>query len=161
MNSKLKIGASFLIVATVIAGAIVTQREMRKNEVIVIAPQFQTAELTIGNQILTARIANTDKLRTQGLSGSPELGEGNAMLFVFDTSAIQSFWMKDMNYAIDIIWLDESKKIVAIKEHATPESFPEQFSPDTPALYVVEVSDGFVKENKVKVGDVVSFQLPL
>lgn len=159
MNPKLKIGASFLIVATIITGAIITQREIRKKEVVVIAPQFQTVELGIGSKVLSARIANTDKLRTQGLSGTPELGAGNAMLFVFDSTAIQSFWMKDMNYSIDIIWLDDSKKIVSIKEHATPESYPDQFAPDTSARYVVEVSDGFIKENKVKVGDAVSFEL--
>ena len=60
--------------------------------------------------------------------------------------------MKEMNFPIDIIWLDENLKIVAIKENAMTESYPEVFTPSTPARYVLEVPAGFVQKNKISVG---------
>lgn len=159
MNSSLKLASVFLILGTIVTGSIVVYREIRKNQITVVTPQFQTVELVIGGKVLNARIADTNKLRKQGLSGTPELGEGNAMLFVFKFLGAWSFWMKDMNYPIDILWLDEAKKIVSIKEHATPDSYPEQFFPTAPSLYVIEVADGFVKDHKTKIGDQVLFQI--
>jgi len=75
------------------------------------------------------------------------------MLFIFPKSDKQSFWMPDMRFAIDIIWLDEYMKVVHIKESATPESYPEKFTTSVPAKYVLEVPAGFSKEKGIVVGD--------
>src|SRR5665213_2781686 len=53
--------------------------------------------LSIAGVTLTAFVSDTDAARTQGLSDTPSLPTGTAMLFVFDTPGQYSFWMKDMN----------------------------------------------------------------
>ena len=102
-------------------------------------------------------IADTPEKRAQGLSGRKELASKRGMLFVFDTPEKSGIWMKDMNFSIDIIWFDEQKKVVYIKEHATPESFPEVFIPSTLTSFVLEVPEGFVKERGIEVGDTVQW----
>ncbi len=109
--------------------------------------------MTIGNKEVLASIAKTWPERIQGLSDTPYLPKEVVKLFVFDSEAMHSFWMKDMNYAIDIIWLDKTGKVVYIQEEAAPESYPAAFVSDTLALYVVETVAGFVAENNIKVGD--------
>ena len=115
--------------------------------------------VVIGSRTIVASVADTQVLQEKGLSGTASLSADQAMLFVFRSPSKYSFWMKDMHYPIDMIWLDSKKKVVFIKKHATPESYPEQFIPTTPAQYVLEVSDGFTDTQKVHVGDIVEFGL--
>ena len=102
-------------------------------------------------------IADTPEKKVQGLSGREELEKGQGMLFVFDEPKKAGIWMKDMNFPIDIIWFDEKKTIVHIKENATPESFPEVFIPPTLVSFVLEVPAGFAKERGIRVGDIVQW----
>jgi uncharacterized membrane protein (UPF0127 family) len=93
----------------------------------------------------------------RGLSGRESLKEGEGRLFIFGSEGIYSFWMKDMNFLIDIIWIDKNLKVVYVKENALPESYPESFSPEEKAEYVLEVPAGFSKKNNFKIGDAVVF----
>ena len=61
--------------------------------------------------------------------------------------------MKDMNYAIDIIWADQEGKIVHIEENVTPDTFPNTFSSPSPAWFVVEANAGFVAQHGIAIGD--------
>lgn len=112
----------------------------------------------VGGERVEVELAQTPVEHAQGLSGKSGLPEGTGMLFVFPESGIFSFWMKDMKFAIDIIWLDENLEIVYIKEEATPASYPQTFGPDIPAKYVLEVPAGFSKEYNLKIGDSVKFE---
>ncbi len=116
----------------------------------------KTQDLKIADVLVQASVAKTWAERIKGLSNTPYLPEEVVKLFVFDTIGEHSIWMKDMNYAIDIIWVDAENKIVDIKKNATPESYPESFSPKTEALYVIETRVGFVDKNKIKIGDTVT-----
>ncbi|MCX6751552.1 MAG: DUF192 domain-containing protein, partial [Candidatus Nomurabacteria bacterium] len=89
----------------------------------------------------------------KGLSGRKSLNEDQGMLFVFYKSEIYPFWMKDMNFAIDIIWIDEDFRVVFIKKNASTQSYPETFTPNQNARYVLEGSAGFSEKNNLKVGD--------
>ena len=79
------------------------------------------------------------------------------MLFVFDKPGQYPFWMKDMNFAIDIIWIGEDLRVVYIKKDARPELYPETYTPTENAKYVLEVPAGFSEKNNLKVGDSASF----
>lgn len=79
------------------------------------------------------------------------------MLFVFPKDGTYSFWMKDMLFAIDIIWLDANARVVFAAEHVVPESYPAIFTPHTAARYVLELPAGFVAEHHIGVGDVLTF----
>lgn len=108
----------------------------------------------LGGEELTLKVADTEALREQGLSGSNPLAEHEGMIFVFPEPGEYGFLMKDMLYPIDIIWLDEKYRIVSAEEHAMPESYPKVFYPASPARYVVELKAGFILEYKLKKGDV-------
>lgn len=121
-------------------------------------------EVKIAGQSIKVDLALTPEAQTQGLSGRSELKEDEGMLFVFDQPGKYLFWMKNMNFPIDIIWLAPSEggdrdvsKIVYIKEDAQPENFLEAYGPDEDAKYVLEVVSGFSEKNNLKEGDRVEF----
>ena len=108
----------------------------------------------IGGQTIEVDVADTPAEQAQGLSGREGLAEDEGMLFIFDKPGIHGFWMKDMKFTIDIIWLDEDMRIVYIKENARPELYPETYGPDDgTSMYVLEVVSGFSQMNNLKVGD--------
>jgi len=99
-------------------------------------------------------IADTPSERTQGLSGRESLAENQAMLFVFDYPDYHKIWMKDMKFPIDVIWLDENKKITHIEENISPETYPATFFPPEKSLYIIEAYAGFAHKNDLQVGNV-------
>lgn len=111
----------------------------------------------IAGQKIKVDLALTSIEQGKGLSGKKELKKDTGMLFVFDHSDNYTFWMKDMNFPIDIIWFDENLNVVFVKKNATPESYPESFSPNQNSKYVLEVYSGFSENNNLKVGEKVEF----
>lgn len=100
--------------------------------------------------ILLAAVADTDIERAQGLSYRPF---PQAMLFVFDEPTQPSFWMKDMNFSIDIIWMRGSQ-VVGIVENAEPEHpATTLYASNEPIDMALEVPSGTVKETGLHVGD--------
>lgn len=113
-----------------------------------------------GEHEFRATVAKTHQARTKGLSGTESLPKGEAMLFVFETDGSQPIWMKDMNYSIDIVWLDEHKIVVDFEKNATPESYPTKtFSSRQPARYVIELPEGTIKEKSIRIGQQAYFEV--
>lgn len=112
--------------------------------------------VAIDNQTITAEVAGDEMEREKGLSGRKNLNGDFGMLFVFDEAKKYPFWMKDMNFPIDIIWIN-NKKVVDITEHAYPETKESEslrvYTPEEPAKYVLEVNANFARENGIRVGD--------
>src|SRR3989344_45500 len=100
-------------------------------------------EVRVAGQSIKVELVLTEREHERGLSGRSELKENEGMLFVFDYPGVYSFWMKDMNFPIDIIWFAEDLKVVYIKKDARPESYPETYKPFKDAKYVLEVVSGF------------------
>ncbi len=116
--------------------------------------RYDTHTISLQGKDLPVYLANNPRVRTRGLSNKTYLPEEKGMLFVFEKPDRYSFWMKDMNFAIDMIWIDQNGKVVFIKKNATPESYPTLFTPEKNALYVLEVNEGWVDEKGVRVGSV-------
>lgn len=95
--------------------------------------------------------------QARGLSGREGLVENKGMLFIFPKSGIYPFWMKDMKFAIDMIWISEFGRVVYIKKNATPETYPDLFVSEDLAKYVLEVPTGFADTHSLKVGDTLEF----
>ena len=114
--------------------------------------------IQIMGQNIRVNLATTDAAREQGLSGRENLKEDEGMLFVFDYPDKYSFWMKDMNFPIDMIWIGENKEIIYIKKNARPESFPESYGPTADSKYVLEIVSGLSSKNNFKEGDKVKFE---
>ena len=119
--------------------------------------ESSTQYIKISGTMIKTELALTPAEKEQGLSGRSMSAEDESMLFVFDQPGKYAFWMKDMNFAIDIIWLGEDLRIVYIKKDARPESYPEIFSPEQDSKYVLEVVSGFSDKNNLKVGDKMEF----
>jgi uncharacterized protein len=101
------------------------------------------SSLITPNGRIIVEIVDTEELRQKGLSGRRDLGLNEGMLFGFDYSSIdRCFWMNDMNFAIDIVWLNSEKEVVFFKENVLPETYPELFCPDESSQYVLEVKAG-------------------
>lgn len=76
--------------------------------------------LTINNKTISVEIADTENARSLGLSGRKSLGSDQGMLFIWDKEVYPIFWMKDMNFSLDLIWIN-AVKIVAINENVPNE----------------------------------------
>jgi uncharacterized protein len=122
---------------------------------------YQQANVTMNGIKLIADIAANDVQRTKGLAVKDHLNETEGMLFVFSTPGNYAFWMKDMKFPIDIIWLDANKTVVHI-EHSlapcSPISCP-TYLPNSNSLYVLETVAGFAEKYNVTQGTKVEFTL--
>tara|TARA_Y100000310_G_scaffold126679_1_gene125595 strand:+ start:222 stop:662 length:441 start_codon:yes stop_codon:yes gene_type:complete len=109
--------------------------------------------LKIGDASLAIEIADMRDQQILGLSGRESLPENAGMLFVYASAGNPGIWMKNMNFAIDIIWIDKDRKVVQLTENVSPDTYPTIFRSDDPILYILEVNAGWVEANNIKVGD--------
>ena len=122
---------------------------------------FGTGEVRINERVFRVDVAETMMAQAQGLSGQEKLGDNEGMYFIFGTSSVQGFWMKDMKFPIDIVWI-KGGRIVGFEENAKPE--PENsvfgltvyYSPE-PVDRVLEVNAEMVARSGFKIGDLVYF----
>lgn len=119
--------------------------------------------LEINNVEINLEIVGTSEEMKKGLSGRIELAENQGMLFIFGPPGFYSFWMKGMLFPIDIIWINENKEVVYIKENLQPcvEEDCQLFTPDKKTKYVLEVKAGTVDRVNIKIGDEVTFSAEL
>jgi len=120
---------------------------------------YQRAVLTIAGKEFVALVSDSDRFREEGLSGRSGLKPGEAMLFIFDTPDFLGFWMKDMRFSIDMLWLDADKRVVSSEKDVSPATYPQIFYPTTLAQYVVELPAGTLASLGVRSGDVVSISV--
>ena len=120
--------------------------------------QIATKKIKINDIIIPVELADTDQKRSEGLSDRTELKQDSGMLFVFNSNGKTPFWMKDMKFSIDIIWINEAKTIVGIDKDAQPQPGTadqdlKRYYPPEEVKYVLEVNAGFSDKNNLKVGD--------
>ncbi|NIM91757.1 MAG: hypothetical protein GTO17_12520 [Candidatus Aminicenantes bacterium] len=111
---------------------------------------------------LTAELALTDKERQEGLMFREKIDWDQGMLFVFKREGIHSFWMKNMRFPIDILWLDREKRIVHLEIDVPPctkDPCP-SYSTSNSALFVLELKAGSVARHRLKLYDKIEFVLP-
>jgi uncharacterized membrane protein (UPF0127 family) len=109
---------------------------------------------------MPVEIVDSPLERERGLSGRDEIGT-NGMLFVFDESDYHGIWMKDMRFSIDIIWIDEKSKVIAIDQGVRPDTYPRTFRPPTPVRYVIETAENYTSTFGITVGDEVRLPVRL
>lgn len=118
---------------------------------------YKTIPLYVGKEKFIAEIADTEALRERGLSGRTSFGTRQGMLFVFPKLGFYPFWMKDMNFSIDMLWLDEDGVVLTIFSDISPSTYPKQFVSEQKARYVLELPANTSVDYKIKIGDVLIF----
>ena len=118
--------------------------------------------LQIKDTTIKVEIADDQKSQLNGLSNRNYLDSNSGMLFIFDREDFYGIWMKEMNFPIDIAWINKDKVIIHIERNVLPETFPNIFKPDSSsdsnkALYVLEVNANFFEANNINLGDLVIF----
>ena len=103
-------------------------------------------------------VADTPATRAKGLSGRTSLEPNTGMLFVFDQLEYPGIWMRDMQFPIDVLWLNADNVIVDIRESLSPDTYPQVFAPRAKAQFVIELPSGFVAQHEIKIGDVVTIK---
>lgn len=90
--------------------------------------------------------------RTLGLSGRTSLAWDHGMLFDFEKPGEYCMWMKDMNFSLDMLWMDEERSIVAMRKGVSPETYPKSFCGPETARYVLEVNAGVIEAGDLRLG---------
>ena len=81
------------------------------------------------------------------------------MLFVLEPGQKPKFWMKNVKFSLDIIWINEDKRVVDIKTNIPPcRDYWESIGSKQEARYILEVRGGFVNKYQIKIGDEVGFK---
>jgi len=116
-----------------------------------------TKDIRTPGGVVHALISDTDPLRQKGLSDRVGLANDQGMLFIFDAPATYGFWMKDMHFAIDMVWIGADYIVKGISRNALPDSYPQSFFPPSSIQYVLELPAGDATRFKIATGTILSF----
>jgi len=113
-------------------------------------------------KVLQAEVMVRDEDRAMGLMFRPSLPLDRGMVFVFETADFHGIWMKNCRFPIDILWLDEEKRVVHVAASVPPckaDPCP-VYNPMRRASYVIELNAGQARREKAVVGATVGFDVP-
>lgn len=109
-------------------------------------------EVMINGKVLQLEIANTPAAIVQGLSDRKTMAADEGMLFIMPNVEYQTFWMKDMKFAIDIVFLREGRVVdIVTLQRPSIASIP-SYQSKAEADMVLELNEGMVKEYKLEIG---------
>jgi uncharacterized protein len=118
--------------------------------------EFPRGMVKLDNIVLEVQIADTDPRRARGLMFQDQLPFDQGMLLTFDSSDKRSIWMLNMQFSLDIIWIDDDGKVVHIEKNVPPcrtavetVTCPSYKGRNQDAQYVLEVTAGFVDKNNI------------
>ena len=105
----------------------------------------------INGQTFKLLIADTPQLRNRGLSYRDSLSRDSGMLFIFEKKDFYSFWMNEMKFPLDFLWIND-ETIVDLSENIPLFSEGEitTVKPSKPVNKVLEVNSGIIKEYGLK-----------
>ena len=109
---------------------------------------------------ISVEVADTVEKRSLGLGKRSGLENGWGMLFVFEKRKQHGFWMKDMEFPLDIIWLD-NHRIAYILRNVQPAKsgvIPLVMTPPVAGNFVLEIDAGRADELKLQVGQRLKYQ---
>jgi uncharacterized membrane protein (UPF0127 family) len=127
------------------------------NPTICSAPYRHDLVVHAGNNLIETEVAKTYEQKATGLSGRSCIGADQGMLFTFDKPGYYPFWMKDMKFPIDIVWVSENKTVNKIVLALEPSTYPQTFVNTKPAEYVLELQAGASQRLNITEGTTLDF----
>jgi hypothetical protein len=124
-------------------------QELKKEKIIV----------RFGDYSFQVEVAQNSWQRAKGLMFRKEIKENQGMLFIFPKSGLYNFWMKNVRFPLDLIWIDQEKKIVDLKFQQKPcLSGPCLIiKPQALAQYVLELKGGVANKTGMTIGSQLEF----
>jgi len=153
MTSRIQVLVPITIAAVIvgIAGIMSLPSDVKLESV-----EFPRGTVKIDGIVLEVQIADTDPRRARGLMFQEQLPLDEGMLLVFDDANKRSIWMLNMQFPLDVIWIDDNNKVVFIEKNVPPcktaletVTCPSYKGGSKDAKYVLEVTAGFVEEFKI------------
>ncbi len=111
----------------------------------------------IGNQKYVLDVADTPVALEKGLGGRSSMPSNKGMLFILASSSDNCFWMKDMKFPLDMVWLDNNGKVIHTAADVKPDSYPNQYCSEGQPKYVVELNAGNIKCGNIRDGQAILF----
>ena len=133
----------FIVVA---AGAIALHTPMSMSK----------AFISVNGRRYSLDVAHTSAQQQKGLGGRASMAVDRGMLFPYSQPGSRCFWMKDMHFSLDIIWLDSQKKIVRFEQNLSPQTYPQDYCADN-TQYVIELNAGQAAATHLRVGQKLDF----
>ena len=124
--------------------------------------EFPMGTIMVDEVPLQVMIADTEPRRVRGLMFEDQLPYDQGMIFVFEQSGLYSLWMLNMQFSLDMIWFDQDGKVVHIEKDVPPCKTALEITtcqsiiPAEEAVYVLEVTSGFVDKNNITKDSVLS-----
>lgn len=106
---------------------------------------------------VAVEIAATPQERETGLMYRSHLGANDGMIFLFTHPQQLTFWMKNTEIPLDMIFAAANRQVVGTVDHAEPYS-EQLLSVDGDSKYVLEVNGGFCKAHRIQAGDHLKFR---
>ena len=117
--------------------------------------------LRVGEQTLGVEIADSAEEWSQGLSGREQLSGDEGMLFVFDDQVRRSFWMRQMRFSLDMMFIRDGRINEIVRNVPAPSGSQDgteiRVQSQESADWVLEVNSGWAQEHGVEVGDEVTY----
>lgn len=113
--------------------------------------------VTIGEKKFWLYTPSNDEERQRGLAAFDKIGANEGMIFRGLPEGKQTFWMKDMKFDIDILWVNKNNEVIHILYDASKNSYPTKFEnpPTRPSSYVIELTAGASEKNGIAPGSIV------
>ena len=153
LRSGVRKGMAPLLGMVVLASALAGRSHATPQEIPLTLPS---------GKVLHAELMVKDEDRMMGLMFRPSLPLDRGLLFVFDDVDFHGIWMKNCRFPIDIVWLDEDRRVVHVAEAVPPckaDPCP-VYQPLKKAAYVVEINAGQARREKASLNSRLEFALP-
>ena len=117
--------------------------------------EFPMGTIKVDDVALQVQIADTEPRRVRGLMFQDQLPYDQGMIFVFQEPGLHSIWMLNMQFSLDMIWFDKAGKVVHIEKDVPPCKTALEIAscqsviPVDEAVYVLEVTAGFIDKNNI------------
>lgn len=129
---------------------------------LLLLPDHSQKKFSLNDKNFSFEIVNSDASRIQGLSGRDEIG-ADGMLFIFPRPGYHAIWMKEMRFALDLIWLDQDGRVIDLDRNVLPPGEGKTasanvgilpiYKPNQPAGMVLEVPGGFVNSQAISLNN--------
>ena len=148
----------FALLLVVIGGVVLAQNYLKEGKISLFK---KSPTIIIGDHKFEVNVADSQEEREIGLSKAQSLSDNQGMVFLFEKPDYYSFWMKNMKFPIDIIYIN-GQEVVTIQSNVQPPTSPTEspiiYSPTEPSDKVLEIKAGLSEKYNFKKGDKVKIE---